>query len=486
VPQIFGTVTVSDGISMGTEGMKFSLPSREVIADSIELVANAQRFDGVVALGGCDKNMPGCLMALARIDAPSIFVYGGTILPGVCRGQDVDIVSVFEAVGQYSAGKIDKAQLLEVERTAIPGAGSCGGMYTANTMASSIEALGMSLTGSSSMPAVTARKAEDCYRAGQALMNLIEKQIFPRHILTKAAFENAITVAMALGGSTNAVLHLIAIARQIDVPLTIDDFTRIGEKVPHLADLKPGGRYAMVDLDRVGGVPAVMKLLLKEGLLNGDTLTVTGKTLGENLEEVPDLANGQKIVMPIEKPLHPSGPLVILKGNLAPEGAVCKIAGLKNTTHRGPAKVYNSEEETFDAIMNHQITHGDVIVIRYEGPKGGPGMREMLAVTAALIGQGYGETVGLITDGRFSGGTHGMVVGHIAPEAQVGGPIAIVRNGDIITINAEKNELSIDLSDDEIAGRLRSWKAPEPRYTKGVLYKYTKLVTSASQGAVTE
>ena len=486
VPQIFGTVTVSDGISMGTEGMKFSLPSREVIADSIELVANAQRFDGVVAIGGCDKNMPGCLMALARIDAPSIFVYGGTILPGVCRGQDVDIVSVFEAVGQYSAGKIDEAQLREVERSAIPGAGSCGGMYTANTMASSIEALGMSLTGSSSMPAVSSRKAEDCYRAGQALVNLIEKQIMPEHILTKAAFENAITVAMALGGSTNVVLHLIAIARQIDVPLTIDDFTRIGEKVPHLADLKPGGKYAMVDLDRVGGVPAVMKLLLKEGLLNGDTLTVTGKTLSENLEEFPDLASGQKIVMPIEKPLHPSGPLVILKGNLAPEGAVCKIAGLKNTTHRGPAKVYNSEEETFDAIMNHQITHGDVVVIRYEGPKGGPGMREMLAVTAALVGQGYGETVGLITDGRFSGGTHGMVVGHIAPEAQVGGPIATIQNGDMVTINAENNELSVDLSDDEIAERLRSWKAPEPRYTKGVLHKYTKLVTSASQGAVTE
>ncbi len=486
VPQIFGTVTVSDGISMGTEGMKFSLPSREVIADSIELVANAQRFDGVAAIGGCDKNMPGCLMALARIDAPSIFVYGGTILPGVCRGQDVDIVSVFEAVGQYSAGKIDKAQLREVERSAIPGAGSCGGMYTANTMASSIEALGMSLTGSSSMPAVSARKAEDCYRAGQALVQLIEKQIMPRHILTKTAFENAITVAMALGGSTNAVLHLIAIARQIDVPLTIDDFTRIGEKVPHLADLKPGGKYAMVDLDRVGGVPAVMKLLLKEGLLNGDALTVSGKTLGENLEEVPDLASGQKIVMPMEKPLHPSGPLVILKGNLAPEGAVCKIAGLKTTTHRGPAKVYNSEEETFDAIMNHQITHGDVVVIRYEGPKGGPGMREMLAVTAALVGQGYGETVGLITDGRFSGGTHGMVVGHIAPEAQGGGPIAVVQNGDMITISAENNELSVDISDDEIAQRMHTWKAPEPRYTKGVLYKYTKLVASASLGAVTE
>jgi len=486
VPQIFGTITVSDGISMGTEGMKFSLPSREVIADSIELVGNAQRFDGVVAIGGCDKNMPGCLMALARLNVPSIFVYGGTILPGVCKGQDVDIVSVFEAVGQYSAGKINRTQLHEVEVCAIPGAGSCGGMYTANTMASAIEALGMTLPGSSSMPAVTSRKAEDCYNAGQALVHLIERQITPRDILTKTAFENAIALVMALGGSTNAVLHLIAIARQIDVPLTIDDFTRVGERIPHLADLKPGGRYVMADLDRVGGTQAVLKLLLKAGLINGDVLTVTGKTLAENLESAPDLAPEQKIVMPLEHPLHPSGPLVILKGNLAPEGAVCKIAGLKNTSHRGAAKVFNSEEETFDAIMNHKITHGDVVVIRYEGPKGGPGMREMLAVTSALVGQGYGETVGLITDGRFSGGTHGMVVGHIAPEAQVGGPIAIIQNGDIITIDADKNELSIDLSDQEIARRLQSWQAPEPHYKSGVIAKYAKLVSSASEGAVTE
>ncbi len=486
VPQIFGTITVSDGISMGTEGMKFSLPSREVIADSIELVGNAQRFDGVVAIGGCDKNMPGCLMALARLNIPSIFVYSGTILPGVCKGQDVDIVSVFEAVGQYSAGKINRTQLHEVEVCAIPGAGSCGGMYTANTMASAIEALGMTLPGSSSMPAVTSRKAEDCYNAGRALVHLIERQITPRDILTKTAFENAIALVMALGGSTNAVLHLIAIARQIDVPLTIDDFTRVGERVPHLADLKPGGRYVMADLDRVGGTQAVLKLLLKAGLINGDVLTVTGKTLAENLESAPDLAPEQKIVMPLEHPLHPSGPLVILKGNLAPEGAVCKIAGLKNTSHRGPAKVFNSEEETFEAIMNHKITHGDVVVIRYEGPKGGPGMREMLAVTSALVGQGYGETVGLITDGRFSGGTHGMVVGHIAPEAQVGGPIAIIQNGDIITIDADKNELSIDLSDQEIARRLQSWQAPEPHYKSGVIAKYAKLVTSASEGAITE
>lgn len=485
VPQIFGTITVSDGISMGTEGMKFSLPSREVIADSIELVGNAQCFDGIVAIGGCDKNMPGCLMALARLNIPSLFVYGGTILPGVCRGQDVDIVSVFEAVGQYSAGKITREQLKEVEESAIPGAGSCGGMYTANTMASSIEALGMSLPGGSSMPAVTARKALNCYETGQMVVRLIERQITPRHILTRAAFENAITVVMALGGSTNAVLHLIAIARQLDIPLSIDDFTRVGRNVPHLADLKPGGRYVMADLDRIGGVQAVMKVLLDAGYLNGDVLTVTGKTLAENLQEAPVLAEGQKIVMPLDQPLHPSGPLVILKGNLAPEGAVCKIAGLKTTSHRGPARVFNSEEESFDAIMSHRITHGDVMVIRYEGPKGGPGMREMLAVTAALVGQGYGETVGLITDGRFSGGTHGMVVGHIAPEAQVGGPIAIVQEGDMITIDAERNLLVVDLSDEEIARRLQQWQAPEPRYRKGVMAKYVKLVSSASEGAIT-
>ncbi|GHO95014.1 dihydroxy-acid dehydratase [Reticulibacter mediterranei] len=486
VPQIFGTITVSDGIAMGTEGMKFSLPSREVIADSIELVSNAQRFDGVVAIGGCDKNMPGCLMALARLDIPSLFVYGGTIMPGTCRGHDVDIVSVFEAVGQFSAGKISREQLKEVECSAIPGAGSCGGMYTANTMASSIEALGMSLPGSSSMPAVTARKAQDCYEAGQAIINLIERGITPRQILTRDAFENAIILVMALGGSTNAILHLIAIARQLDLPLTIDDFTRVGKKIPHLADLKPGGRFAMTDLDRVGGVQAVLKMLLRAGFLHGDTLTVTGKTLEENLASAPDLAEGQDVVMPLEKPLHPSAPLVILKGNLAPEGAVCKIAGLKVTSHRGPAKVFNSEEETFDAIMNHRITHGDVVVIRYEGPKGGPGMREMLAVTAALVGQGYGETVGLITDGRFSGGTHGMVVGHITPEAQVGGPIAAVQDGDIITIDAEQNLLAVDLSEEEIARRLQTWQAPPPRYKSGVLAKYVKLVASASNGAITE
>lgn len=486
VPQIFGTITVSDGISMGTEGMKFSLPSREVIADSIELVGNAQRFDGIVAIGGCDKNMPGCLMALARLNVPSVFVYGGTILPGVCRGLDVDIVSVFEAVGQYSAGKISREHFKEIEAQAIPGAGSCGGMYTANTMASAIEALGMSLPGSSSMPAVTARKAQDCYDAGQMVVQLLEHEITPRHILTKAAFENAITVVMALGGSTNAILHLIAIARQLDIPLNIDDFTRVGSKVPHLADLKPAGKYVMADLDRVGGVQAVMKMLLGAGFLNGDVLTVTGKTMAENLATAPGLAEGQKVIMPLDRPLQATAPLVILKGNLAPEGAVCKISGLKVTSHRGPAKVFDSEEETLEAIMKHQVSHGDVVVIRYEGPKGGPGMREMLAVTSALVGQGYGETVGLITDGRFSGGTHGMVAGHVAPEAQVGGPIAVVQNGDIITIDAEHHTLSIDLSDEEIARRLQQWQPPAPKYTKGVMAKYVKLVTSASEGATTE
>lgn len=485
VPQIFGTITISDGIAMGTEGMKFSLPSREVIADSIELVCNAQRFDGIIALGGCDKNMPGCLMALARLDIPGLVIYGGTILPGQCRGHDIDIISVFEAVGQYSSGQMNRETLHEIECNAIPGAGSCGGMYTANTMASALEAMGMALPGSSSSPAVSARKLAECYEAGQALVHLLERQITPRQIMTKAAFENAITLVMALGGSTNAVLHLIAIARQMDLPLTLDDFTRIGKRVPHLADLKPGGRFVMSDLDRVGGVQAVMKYLLKAGLLHGETMTVTGRTLAENLEQAPDLAEKQEVIRSLEQPLSPSGPLVILKGNLAPEGAVCKIAGLSVSSHRGPARVFNSEEEAFAAIMNHQITHGDVVVIRYEGPKGGPGMREMLAVTAALVGQGYGETVGLVTDGRFSGGTHGMVVGHVTPEAQVGGPIAIVQDGDLVSIDADHQRLSIELSEEEISRRLAKWQAPTPQYTSGVIAKYAKLATSASEGAST-
>ncbi len=486
MPQIFNTITVSDGISMGHEGMKYSLPSRELIADSIELVANAMRFDGVVAIGGCDKNMPGCMMALARLNIPSIFVYGGTILPGSCAGRDVDIVSVFEAVGQYSAGTITLEQLRDVEGKAIPGAGSCGGMYTANTMASAIEALGMCLPGGSSMPAVTARKAEDCYAAGQAVVRLIEKGIYPKDILTKQAFENAITVALALGGSTNAVLHLIAIARQIDIPLTIDDFDRMSKKVPHLADLKPGGQYVMYDLDKVGGTMAVMKMLLDAGMLHGDVMTVTGMTMAENLKHAPPFAEGQTVVRSLDNPLHPTGPVVILRGNLAPEGAVCKIAGLSVTQLRGPARVFDGEEASFQAIMDDVVQPGEIIVIRNEGPKGGPGMREMLAVTSAIVGKGLGEKVGLITDGRFSGGTHGLVVGHIGPEAFVGGPIAALRDGDMITIDGDNYRLDVELSDAEIAERMKNWQAPEPTYTRGVLAKYSKLVSSAALGATTD
>ncbi len=486
VPQIFNTITVSDGISMGHEGMKFSLPSRELIADSIELVTQAMRYDGVVAIGGCDKNMPGCLMALARLNIPSLFVYGGTILPGNCAGRDIDIVSVFEAVGQYSAGQITLEELHEIETKAIPGAGSCGGMYTANTMASAIEALGMALPGGSSMPAVTARKMEDCYMAGQAVVRLIEKGIYPKDILTKQAFENAIRVVLVLGGSTNAVLHLIAIARQIDVDLTIEDFERISKTTPHLADLKPGGKYVMYDLDKIGGTQGVMKMLLEAGYLHGDAMTVTGQTLAENLKYAPSLVEGQTIVRPFSNPLHASGPLVILRGNLAPEGAVCKIAGLTVTQLRGPARVFDGEEATFKAIMDGVIQPGEVVVIRYEGPKGGPGMREMLAVTSALVGKGLGESVGLITDGRFSGGTHGLVVGHIAPEAQVGGPLAAVRDGDIVLIDGENGKLEVELSEAQFAERMKDWQAPAATYTRGVLAKYSKLANSASLGATTD
>ncbi|HEX2911704.1 MAG TPA: dihydroxy-acid dehydratase [Chloroflexia bacterium] len=485
VPQIFNTITVSDGIAMGHEGMKFSLPSREVIADSIEISASAHRQDGLVAIGGCDKNMPGCLMALARMNVPSIFVYGGTILPGVCNGHDVDIVSVFEAVGKYSAGKISKEELRAVEVSAIPGAGACGGMYTANTMASAIEAMGMSLPGGASVPAVTSRKSEECFAAGQAVMRLIEKGITPRDIMTKEAFENAITFGLALGGSTNLVLHLLAIARELDIPLSMDDFDRIGKKVPHIADLKPGGQFVMVDLERVGGTMAVMKMLLDAGLVHGDVMTVTGQTLAENLKYAPSLSQGQNVVHGFDNPLFPSGPVVVLRGNLAPEGAVCKIAGLKNIVHTGPVQVFDGEEASFNAIMNNEIKAGDVVVIRYEGPKGGPGMREMLAVTAALVGQGLGDDVALITDGRFSGGSHGFVVGHVAPEAQVGGPIAALRDGDIVTIDATQNLIEVKLTEAEIQERLANWQPPAPRYTKGVLSKYAKLVSSASEGAVT-
>ncbi|HUO56939.1 MAG TPA: dihydroxy-acid dehydratase [bacterium] len=484
--QIFGTITVADGIAMGHEGMKFSLVSREVIADSIEVVSSAERFDGLVAIGGCDKNMPGCLMAIGRLNIPAIFVYGGTILPGKCEGKDLDIVSVFEAVGQYSAGKINHDKLTQIEKCAIPGPGSCGGMYTANTMASAIEAMGMALPHDSCQPAVGEPKRLICDRAGQAVVELLKKGIRPKDIMTKKAFENAITVGFALGGSTNIVLHLIAIAKAIGVKLTLDDFDRIGKKVPHLADLKPSGKYVAADLDRIGGIPAVMKLLLDAKLLHGDCLTVTGRTIKENLKLAQPLSKNQPIISPVENPLYPTAPMVILRGNLAPEGAVAKISGLKVVTHTGPAKVFNGEEAAFEAIQKHKIKAGDVVVIRYEGPKGGPGMREMLAITAALVGQGLGEKVGLITDGRFSGGTHGLVVGHIAPEAQVGGPIGLIKDGDKITIDANKKKLELHVSAGELKKRKAKWKPIPNPYPKGVLGKYVHLVSSASEGAVTD
>lgn len=485
IGQIYGTITVSDGISMGHDGMRYSLPSREVIADSIELVSNAMRYDGVIAVGGCDKNMPGCLMALCRLDVPSIFLYGGSIMPGTCDGLDVDIVSIFEAVGKFNGGKISREEFIRVEQNACPGAGSCGGMYTANTMSTAVEALGMSLPGSASMPAVSSRKNNDAFEVGKALIELIKKNITPKQILTKKAFENAIVTVMALGGSTNAILHLLAIAKEIGVDLKLEDFNRVGKNSPHIADLKPGGKYAMYDLDKVGGVHGVMKYLLEKGLLHGDCMTVTGKTLAENLKEVLPLAKGQTIVRTVEDPIFPSAPLVVLKGNLATEGAVAKISGLKKIDITGPAKVYDSEDDCFAAIMDNKVQKGDVIVIRYEGPKGGPGMREMLAVTAALVGKGLGEEVGLITDGRFSGGTHGLVVGHISPEAFDGGNIALLRNGDMITIDSRTQILHVELSDEELTKRRKEWKQPEMRFKSGVLAKYAKLVQSATNGAIT-
>ncbi len=483
-PLTFGTITVSDGISMGTEGMKYSLVSREVIADSIEVVTSAQRFDGVVAIGGCDKNMPGALMAMARLNVPSLFVYGGTIKPGNFEGKDIDIVSIFEAVGAYSAKKISREQFKGVECNACPGAGSCGGMYTANTMASAIEALGMSLPYSSSRDAESHEKKTDAGEAGEAVIGLIAANIRPRDVLTKKAFDNAITLVMALGGSTNAVLHLIAIANEAHVKLTLDDFNRIGKHVPHLANLKPSGKYVMSDLNRYGGIPAVMKMLLEAGLIDGSPMTVTGKTVTENLENVKPFSH-HELVRPLSEPFYPTAPMVVLKGNLAPEGAVAKIGGLKVFTHRGPARVFNSEEEALEAIMSGKIRAGDVIVIRYEGPKGGPGMREMLSVTGALIGRGLGESVALITDGRFSGGSHGFVVGHVAPEAAAKGPIAALKNGDVIAIDANKMTLKVELGAKEINSRLKKLKTYVPKITTGVLAKYSKLVSSAKYGAVT-
>ncbi len=485
-PLIFNTITVSDGISMGTEGMKYSLPSREVIADSIQTVVGAENLDGFVAIGGCDKNMPGCLMAIGRAKVPAVFVYGGTISPGKLHGKDVDIVSVFEGVGQYNAGTIDAEELKEIECSACPGAGSCGGMYTANTMASAIEALGMSLPGSSSNPAENALKLEDCHQAGEAVVNLLKKGIYPKDIMTKKAFENAIALVMALGGSTNAILHLIAIAHTVDVDLTLDDFDRIRKKVPHLADLKPSGRYVMQNLHEVGGVPAVMKLLLDKGLIDGSCMTVTGKTIEENLRDFPNLAEGQDVIHSFDDPYKEDGPLVILKGNLAPEGAVVKMSGLTVKKHTGPARVFDTEEAATEAILNNEIKEGDVVVIRYTGPKGGPGMPEMLSVTGLLVGKGLGEKVALLTDGRFSGGSHGLVIGHIAPEAQVGGPIALLQDDDIVTIDSETQDLSFEVSDEELEKRRQQWQEPPLKHTTGVLGKYAKLVSSASDGAVTD
>lgn len=485
-PLIFNTITVSDGISMGHEGMHYSLPSREVIADSIETVVGAERLDGLVAIGGCDKNMPGCMMAIGRLNLPAVFVYGGTIQPGKWDGKDLDIVSAFEAVGQYNKGDLDREGLHNIECHACPGAGSCGGMYTANTMASAIEAMGMSLPGSSSNAAIADAKNDDCHKSGQAVVNLLRKGIYPKDIMTKKAFENAITVVMALGGSTNAFLHLLAIAHSVDVDLTLDDFERIRNKVPHLADLKPSGRYVMQDLSDVGGVPGVMKLLLEHGLLHGDCLTVTGRTLAENLAEHPGLQEGQQIIRPFDNPLKEKGPLVVLKGNLAPEGAVAKMSGVKMKSLTGPARVFNSEDECTEALMNNKINKGDVIVIRYIGPKGGPGMPEMLSVTAIVIGKGLGGDVALMTDGRFSGGTHGFVVGHVSPEAQVGGPIGLLEEGDMITIDSETQTISVDVSDAELERRRQNWQAPPLKYQRGVLNKYARLVSTASRGAVTD
>ena len=487
MPQMFGTITISDGISMGTEGMKCSLVSREVIADSIEAVCRGASMDAVICVGGCDKNMPGALIAMARLDIPSIFVYGGTIKPGNLDGKDLTVVSSFEAVGQHSAGSISLDQLTDIEKNACPGFGSCGGMYTANTMSSAIEAMGMSLPYSSTMSNEDKEKELNTKNSAQALFPMLEKNITPKDILTREAFENAISVVMAVGGSTNAVLHLLAISSYMNVNLTIDDFEIIRKRVPHFCDLKPSGQFVTVDLHRAGGIPQVMKMLLSKGLLHGDCLTVTGKTISENLKEVSSQANdNQKIILPIENPLSPEGHLVILKGNISPEGSVAKVSGIKTRRIEGPARVFNSEEECLEAVINDQIVEGDIVVIRYEGPKGGPGMREMLAPTSALVGKGLGEKVGLITDGRFSGGTHGLVVGHVAPEAQVGGVIGLIEEGDQIVIDIENRLLDAILTDEEIKLRKEKWKPLAPKYQKGVLAKYEKLVSSASIGAITD
>ena len=483
---IFNTITISDGISMGTEGMKYSLVSREVIADSIETVAGCEGFDGLVAIGGCDKNMPGCLIALARLNRPSVFVYGGTILPGRYEDRDVDIVSVFEAVGQHARGDLSDDELARIEQCAIPGAGSCGGMYTANTMASAIEALGMSLPNSSAQAAVSDAKRRDCRAAGRAVLHLLERGIRPSDILSRESFLNAIAVVTALGGSTNAVLYLLAMAHAAGVRLSLDDFTRVGKRTPVLADLKPSGRYVMADLIRIGGVRPLMRTLLEAGLLEGGCLTVTGKTLAENVGRARPYRKPQDVIRPLSDPIKATGHLVILKGSLAPEGAVAKISGKEGTRFEGVARVFECEELALKAILGGRIRKGHVIVIRREGPRGGPGMREMLAPTSAVMGRGLGNDVALITDGRFSGGSHGFVVGHITPEAQVGGPIAVVKNGDPIVIDAIKRRIDLGIPAKELKARLASWTPPRARYRRGVLAKYAAQVGSASKGAVTD
>ena len=482
-PIEFGTIAVSDGIAMGHEGMKASLMTREVIADSVELVAFAQRMDGLVTIAGCDKSLPGMVMASLRLNLPSVFLYGGTIMPGSFHGSPVTIQDVFEAVGAHALGKLPTDELKALENVACPGAGSCAGMFTANTMASAFEALGVSLPGSASVPAIDERRNRLSAESGRAVLHLLKQGIRPRDIVTRKALENAIAVVVAIGGSTNAVLHLLAIAREAGVKLSIDDFDRISRRTPHIADMKPGGRYVMVDLDRIGGIPVVMKELLDAGLLHGDALTVTGRSLRENLRDVT-VPTGQDVVHPVKSPINPTGTLAILKGNLAPEGCVVKTAGVKVLRHRGPARVFNREEDAFAAVKQRKIKAGDVVVIRYEGPKGGPGMREMLALTAALVGEGLGDKVALLTDGRFSGATHGLMAGHVAPEAAMGGPIAILRNGDMIEIDALKRRLQVELTPQEIRKRLKKWKKPKPKYTQGALAKYARLVQSASIGAI--
>jgi dihydroxy-acid dehydratase len=483
---LFNTITISDGISMGTEGMKYSLVSREVIADSIETVVGCEGMDGVVAIGGCDKNMPGCLIALARLNRPAVFVYGGTILPGCLQGRNLDIVSVFEAVGAHANKSIDDKELLDIESCAIPGPGSCGGMYTANTMASAIEALGMSLPDSSAQAAVSPEKNDDCRRAGAAVLELIRQDIKPLDIMTVKAFENAIAVVIALGGSTNAVLHLLAMANAAGVGLCIDDFSEIGKRIPVLADLKPSGKHVMSELVNIGGIKPMMKMMLDAGLLHGDCLTVTGKTMAENLADAKPYPEGQTIIRPLDNPIKKESHLVVLYGNLAEEGSVAKISGKEGMIFTGTARVYNSEEDAMKRILDQTIQKGDVVVIRYEGPKGGPGMREMLGPTSAIMGRGLGSDVALITDGRFSGGTHGFVVGHITPEAYLGGGIALIQDGDTINIDAVSRKISLEISDEEMQKRRSEWTPMKPRYRKGVLAKYAHAVTSASLGAVTD